>query len=89
MLSKCANPTCSATFRYLHDGTLFHVVIEPAAPERPASYETATIERFWLCGECSRKMTVISGPAGIIVVPLQQPSKPERRAIPGRRWNSA
>ena len=88
MVSKCANPACSATFRYLHDGRLFHVAIESAASERAASYETATLERFWLCGECSRKMTVVSDPAGILVVPLQQRSKPQERATPARSWDS-
>ncbi len=88
MVSKCANPACSATFRYLHDGTLFHVAIESAAPEKMPSYETPTLERFWLCGECSRKMTVVSDSGGILVVPIEQRSKPERRAMPARRWDS-
>jgi hypothetical protein len=30
MLSKCANPKCSAAFRYLHDGKLFRMEV-PAA----------------------------------------------------------
>jgi hypothetical protein len=33
MLSKCANPACSANFRYLHEGRLFHVEIGLAAPD--------------------------------------------------------
>jgi hypothetical protein len=28
MLSKCANPDCSARFRYLHDGKIFRVDFE-------------------------------------------------------------
>jgi len=28
MLSKCANPECSAKFRYLHDGKVFRVDFE-------------------------------------------------------------
>jgi hypothetical protein len=34
MLAKCANPACSATFRYFHEGRLF--VFEPKrdAPKR-------------------------------------------------------
>ncbi len=89
MLSKCANPACSATFRYLHDGTLFHLTIESTALDSQESYDRRTLERFWLCGECSRKMTVISDSSGIVVVPLQQRSVPEKRAIPARRWDSA
>lgn len=89
MVSKCANPACSATFRYLHEGTLFHVAIESAASEKAGKYETPTLERFWLCTECSRKMTVVSGPTGILVVPLQQRSNSEKRETPARRWDSA
>ena len=56
--------------------------VRPHPMQRPAVGSTAqekvaiqgipTIERFWLCGECSRKMTVISHPAGVLVVPLEQ-----------------
>lgn len=36
MLSKCANPDCSATFRYLHEGRVFRVEPGPIpAPARP------------------------------------------------------
>jgi len=70
MLSKCANPACSATFRYLHDGTLFHGAVGSAPPE-----QVNTRERFWLCGECSEKMTVIVSALGIQVVSLQEPSE--------------
>jgi hypothetical protein len=31
MLSKCANPACSAQFRYLHDGKVFRVDLEERA----------------------------------------------------------
>jgi len=72
MVSKCANSACSATFRYMHEGTLFHLPIESAASEKAASYDPRTLESFWLCGECSRKMTIISDTSGIVVVPLQQ-----------------
>jgi len=34
MLSKCANPTCSAQFRYLHDGKVFRVDLEERAAAR-------------------------------------------------------
>jgi hypothetical protein len=68
MLSKCVNPACLVTFRYLHEGRLFQVAVEPAN-----STKGNTQEYFWLCGECSRKMTVISNGIGIQVVPLQEP----------------
>jgi len=47
MLSKCANPACLATFRYLHDGILFHVTVEPAAAVKAGGYAAPTHERFW------------------------------------------
>ncbi|MFZ0199575.1 MAG: hypothetical protein WB523_07745 [Candidatus Sulfotelmatobacter sp.] len=70
MVSKCANPSCSATFRYLREGTIFHV-----ASEKNSLPQTPTHERFWLCGECSPKMTVISDDSGIHVVLLQDLSE--------------
>jgi hypothetical protein len=35
MLSKCANPDCSAKFRYLHDGKVFRIDLDHhfAGPE--------------------------------------------------------
>lgn len=84
MVSKCANPRCMATFRYMHEGRLFHAVVGSVAPENEPAFE-----RFWLCEECSRKMTVISRPDGVLVVPLQQRSTLEERAIPARPWDSA
>ena len=34
MLSKCANPSCSAQFRYLHDGKVFRIDLEERAAGR-------------------------------------------------------
>jgi hypothetical protein len=88
MVSKCANPACSTIFRYLHEGRLFHLAVEYGAPEELASYETPTLESFWLCTECSRKMTVIADPTGVLVVPLQQKSAPKKSKIGARPWGS-
>jgi hypothetical protein len=51
VVQKCANPSCSVTFRRLGDGRLF--VLEAAAEGhlRQPNY-------FWLCDSCSRVMTV-------------------------------
>jgi hypothetical protein len=70
MLSKCANPKCSAQFRHLSEGKLFHVRTGPCPPEHEGS---VTIERFWLCAECAKTMTVVSAPNGGILV-IAQPS---------------
>ncbi len=79
MVSKCANPSCSGTFRYLHEGRIFHVAVGSTAQQKLAIHGIPTLERFWLCGECSRKMTVISHPAGVLIVPLQQLSEPQKQ----------
>jgi hypothetical protein len=84
MLSKCANPACSATFRYLHEGRLFHVAVGAATPE-----QGTTRERFWLCGECSRKMTVIANALGIQVVSLPQPSELQENGITAKLCDSS
>ncbi len=75
MVSKCANPSCSATFRYLHEGTIFHIAAGPSDPENASSQWASMHERFWLCAQCSSKMTIISHAAGIMVVPLQDLSE--------------
>ena len=63
MLSKCANPQCTASFRYLHDGKLFR--IELPAPSESAPNGNGTkkpphrTEFFWLCETCAAQMTLI------------------------------
>lgn len=59
MLSKCANPVCSATFRYLHQGRIFQLVLTPAAELAAAENGLLRVERFWLCDACSKEMNVI------------------------------
>jgi hypothetical protein len=60
MLSKCANPTCSTTFRYLHEGRLY--VIDPRkglAGHRPkCSSKYGQLEFAWLCSSCSLYLTI-------------------------------
>jgi hypothetical protein len=61
MVSKCANPGCPVTFRYLRDGRLF--LVEDRAQHQ--------LRHYWLCGSCSLAMTVVPqhGRAGIELVP--------------------
>ncbi len=54
MLSKCSNPTCSAIFRYLSDGRVFHLEI----PEPGDQGTSRRREYFWLCGGCCTNFTV-------------------------------
>jgi len=66
MLSKCANPDCSAAFHYYGEGRLFEVHFEDAGMRENASHAGVdpkakpipNVEHFWLCAECSGKLTV-------------------------------
>ncbi len=79
MLAKCANPACSATFRYLHEGKLY--AIESTAgsprwkPHADPEYGSSvhTLEYFWLCSSCCCAMSVQSdGDHGITLVPKRE-----------------
>jgi hypothetical protein len=54
MLAKCANPSCSASFRRLHEGRLFGLETDPALD----SSKARRVEHFWLCQPCSSVMTL-------------------------------
>jgi hypothetical protein len=54
MLAKCANPSCSASFRHLQDGRLF--LLEADLTLRSSKVKTP--EYFWLCKACSAGMTL-------------------------------
>ena len=65
MVSKCANPECSAPFLYFHRGKLFR--FESYGREDRRRYLgdengmnkcLRRIEFYWLCEECSEKMTL-------------------------------
>jgi len=65
MVSKCANPDCSAPFLYLHQGKLFRVETQGvdandsvfgAGPEKKKP--SRHIEFYWLCNECAAAMTL-------------------------------
>jgi hypothetical protein len=59
MLSKCANPGCSASFLYLHEGKLFRFDTGPESPARPTTEKaTPRVEFFWLCRECAAQFTL-------------------------------
>ncbi len=61
MVTKCANPLCSASFRYLRGGKLFLVDLHRSSSgsERggPAGGKRV-VEHFWLCERCSSELTV-------------------------------
>ena len=55
MLSKCANPPCSASFRYFRQGKLFRVETEPSGQPAKAPGRS---EFFWLCDDCASHLTL-------------------------------
>ena len=56
MLSKCLNPACTSTFRYLRDGRIYQLEIPPSPN---SSARIPRREYFWLCERCSSRMTVV------------------------------
>jgi hypothetical protein len=78
MLAKCANPACSARFRYFHEGRLFVFESKPDAPMRGPPADPDSVDRshspqyFWLCSSCCSTMTVQpDGDHGVNVVRKQ------------------
>ena len=64
MLSKCANPNCAATFRYLHEGKLYVIDLRSDFARRRSFADPKTAgtcdkrEYYWLCSTCCRHMTI-------------------------------
>lgn len=78
MLSKCANPNCSNTFRYLHEGKLYLIGSRPANAKRNGSSRHATEfsapEYAWLCSTCCRHMSIrFDQKRGAVVVCKSEP----------------
>ncbi len=74
MLSKCANPACSTRFQYLRDGKLFQIEVEARAQtgmHLVGKKPSHKVEHFWLCGACSKRMTLAyQRGKGVITLPL-------------------
>ncbi len=91
MLSKCANPECAETFRYLHEGKLFYLATTPETETAMAMESPEVRERFWLCAQCSKQMTLVWGGTEVKVVPLAatavvvRPALATRDEVGGRR----
>lgn len=64
MVSKCANPKCTARMKYLHEGRLF--VVQTSSSVRYWRQESDSfsappgrqIEHYWLCDSCAHSMKV-------------------------------
>jgi len=75
VLKKCANPKCSAPFQYLREGRLFRLVFEVPIEGTGSSgaRQVRRGERFWLCGDCSSKFTLVSdGAKAVKLSPLSE-----------------
>jgi len=69
VVSRCANPSCEAQFKYLHEGRLFQF----ASTSTPTDFSNGRLNFsfWWLCPRCCWYMTLIQdGPAGTKLVPL-------------------
>ena len=58
MLSKCVNPACSTSFRYLHEGKVFRLERDPAQSDGAGNL-AHNFEYFWLCPVCAAFLTVV------------------------------
>lgn len=79
MLSKCANPACSARFRYLHEGRIFSAVFDAKAAVRgSAGFEETPhrVERYWLCDTCAHAMTLVISAGRVVLRPIALPALP-------------
>ena len=79
MLSKCANPSCSAPFLYLSKGKLFRMETAASGNQRASTFgmdpsmkkNARHLEFFWLCKECADAVTLIySKGHGVVTRPL-------------------
>jgi len=84
MLSKCANPECPTCFRYFREGRIFLLDVETRrqpCPERDGQESNGVwarkIEHFWLCGDCSLRLTLAFDPEhGVVLLPLRKAASP-------------
>ena len=60
MVSQCANPQCSAPFRYLRQGKLFLVEHrnKNGNGNGNGSRTAGRVEYFYLCSDCTSRMTL-------------------------------
>jgi hypothetical protein len=86
MLSKCANPACSAPFHYLREGKLFQIDARafPGSEEVAERKPVQRVEYFWLCGSCAEVMTLgFERGKGVITLALNEAARSGRKAAVG------
>ena len=90
MLSKCANPSCLTTFRYLHEGRLYVITHrETLAGRKPrCSSKSGQLEYAWLCSHCSLFLTIqIDEEFGARVVRKLEPKSGSKFGTPAHDRN--
>lgn len=93
LLTNCAAPDCSATFRYLHQGRVF--VFEPVKPGKtqladsgdPAS-DSAEPRYAWLCEKCLRKFTIACDDSGNLRLVKRSQPEASAEALPSLLWGT-
>ena len=80
MVSKCANPACSAPFLYLHQGKLFQIEVGTSGRSDPVHVAnpkpSRRLEYYWLCDACSKRMTMKYQPGiGVVTSPIARARK--------------
>jgi hypothetical protein len=75
MLAKCANPSCSKPFRYLHEGKLYR--LEAGQPNGRGLSQHS--EWFWLCDQCAARVTLRVERGEVVAMPLPYKSEASHR----------
>ena len=76
MLSKCANPACSSSFRYLREVKVYVADwMADAAVNQSDKTCWRRTEMFWLCENCSQQLTLSKD--GNSVVPVAKGKRPK------------
>ena len=72
MLGKCANPSCDIRFRYLRGGRLFLIDLANSSGQEPPDgfdrHQSHRTTYFWLCNDCSTRMSVAMSREGTAVI---------------------
>ncbi len=76
MISHCANPGCSAPFRYLREGKLFQLYTDPEPGTGEGTETSRRLQYYWLCGNCAASITLLfERKNGAVTVRLKHPGE--------------
>ena len=81
MLAKCANPSCTETFRYLSKGRLFRLEADPVSHSYTSYPDSIQDEYYWLCPSCADEYTLHLEEGGRVgVIPMTPRMKEYQKA---------